>query len=170
MKKHIAKRKVNMKHKKIVSIIGALFLIISAIALITGCTQGNSNKNNANSDWMPVSNKNDLVGTWATKLSNSGLVWEEIFSVASDFNGHIEINIDYSTASSQVSASINELKSVLLDGGFSVDHNATNKKIKATPNFTSTDLQEMIPFIKLNSSKTKIKFTKNGEHIEYTKR
>jgi len=39
MKKHIAKRKVNMKHKKIVSIIGTLILIISAVALITGCPQ-----------------------------------------------------------------------------------------------------------------------------------
>ena len=41
MKKHIAKRKVNMKHKKIVSIIGTLILIISAVALITGCPQPN---------------------------------------------------------------------------------------------------------------------------------
>ena len=39
MKKHIAKRKVNMKHKKIVSMIGTLILIISAVALITGCPQ-----------------------------------------------------------------------------------------------------------------------------------
>ena len=39
LKKHIAKRKVNMKHKKIVSIIGTLILIISAVALITGCPQ-----------------------------------------------------------------------------------------------------------------------------------
>ena len=41
MKKHIAKRKVNMKHKKIVSIIGTLILIISAVALVTGCPQPN---------------------------------------------------------------------------------------------------------------------------------
>ncbi|UTC87820.1 hypothetical protein [Treponema denticola] len=41
MKKHIAKRKVNMKHKKIASMIGALVLIISAVALITGCPQPN---------------------------------------------------------------------------------------------------------------------------------
>jgi len=39
--KKIAKRKVNMKHKKIVSIIGTLILIISAVALITGCPQPN---------------------------------------------------------------------------------------------------------------------------------
>ena len=41
MKKYIAKRKVNMKQKKRVSIIGTLILIISAVALITGCPQPN---------------------------------------------------------------------------------------------------------------------------------
>jgi len=35
-----------MKQKKIVSLIGALILIISAVMLITGCSQPNSNKEN----------------------------------------------------------------------------------------------------------------------------
>ena len=35
-----------MKQKKIVSLIGALILIISAVVLITGCSQPNSNKEN----------------------------------------------------------------------------------------------------------------------------
>lgn len=33
-----------MKHRKIVSMIGALILIIGAVALITGCPQANGNK------------------------------------------------------------------------------------------------------------------------------
>ena len=41
MKKNIAKRKVEVKQKKRVSIIGTLILIISAVALITGCLQPN---------------------------------------------------------------------------------------------------------------------------------
>ncbi|MGP1577157.1 MAG: hypothetical protein ACTTH7_06695 [Treponema sp.] len=36
-----------MKQKRLVSLIGALVVIISAVVLITGCTQPNSNKGNA---------------------------------------------------------------------------------------------------------------------------
>ena len=35
-----------MKQRKVVSMIGALVLIISAVVLITGCSQPNSNKGN----------------------------------------------------------------------------------------------------------------------------
>ena len=35
-----------MKQRKVVSLIGALVLIISAVAFITGCPQANSNKGN----------------------------------------------------------------------------------------------------------------------------
>ena len=35
-----------MKQRKLVSLIGALVLIISAVVLITGCSQPNSNKGN----------------------------------------------------------------------------------------------------------------------------
>ena len=45
MKKH-CERKVEMKQRKVVSMIGALILIISALLLITGCSQPNSNKGN----------------------------------------------------------------------------------------------------------------------------
>ena len=44
MKKDIARRKVEMKQRKVVSMIGALILIIGAVALITGCPQANGNK------------------------------------------------------------------------------------------------------------------------------
>ena len=40
-------RKVEMKQIKKVSLIGALVVIMSAVVLITGCSQANSNKNNS---------------------------------------------------------------------------------------------------------------------------
>ena len=36
-----------MKHKRFVSVIGVLVLIISAVALVTGCQQANNNKDKA---------------------------------------------------------------------------------------------------------------------------
>ena len=49
-----------MKQRKVVSVIGALVLIISAVALITGCPQANNNTGNTNTSGS--SNVN-LVGT-----------------------------------------------------------------------------------------------------------
>ena len=45
-KKH-CERKVEMKQKRFVSMIGALVVILGAVAFITGCPQANSNKDKA---------------------------------------------------------------------------------------------------------------------------
>ena len=49
-----------MKQKKIVSLIGALVLIISAVAFITGCPQANSGKSNENNK-VPEYIKGDIA-------------------------------------------------------------------------------------------------------------
>jgi len=91
-----------MKQKRLVSVIGALVLIISAVALISGCQQANGNQNNTSSDWRPVSNKSDLVGTWKASVSGSGVVEKKIFYVASDFSGYFKIDVDYAVEGNNV--------------------------------------------------------------------
>ena len=158
-----------MKQKRLVSVIGALVLIISAVALISGCQQANGNQNNTSSDWMPVSNKSDLVGTWKAEFSMSGVVGTKTLSVASDFSGYLQHEEDYSSADASYAASVAGAVSELEDIGFIVTHDPANKTISARLNFTHEILEGMLSFIKLNSSKTKMKFTAGENSVEYTK-
>jgi lipoprotein len=52
-----------MKQKKIVSLIGALILIISAVMLITGCSQPNSNKENTGNNSENTDNNGGNSGS-----------------------------------------------------------------------------------------------------------
>ena len=158
-----------MKQKRLVSVIGALVLIISAVALISGCQQANGNQNNTSSDWRPVSNKSDLVGTWKAEFSMSGVVGTKTLSVASDFSGYLQHEEDYSSADASYAASVNDAVSDLEALGFDVDHDSANKTINARLNFTPEVLEGMLSFMKLNSSKTKIKFGMGENSMEYTK-
>ena len=158
-----------MKQKRLVSVIGALVLIISAVALISGCQQANGNQNNTDSDWSPVSNKNDLVGTWKASFSMSGVVGSKTLFVASDFSGYLQHEENYSSADASYAASVNDAVSELRKQGFNVDHNTTNKTINAKLNFTSEVLEGLLSFMKLNSSKTKMKFIMGENSMEYTK-
>ena len=158
-----------MKQKRLVSVIGALVLIISAVALISGCQQANGNQNNTSSDWRPVLNKSDLVGTWKADFSMSGVVGKKTLYVASNFSGYLQHEEDYSGADASYAASVAGAVSDLEALGFDVDHDPANKTINARLNFTPEDLEGMLSFMKLNSSKTKIKFTVGGNSIEYTK-
>ena len=158
-----------MKQKRLVSMIGALVLIISAVALISGCQQANGNQNNTSSDWKPVSNKSDLVGTWKADFSMSGVVGTKTLFVASDFSGYLQHEEDYSSADASYAASVAGAVSELEDIGFIVTHDPANKTISARLNFTPEVLEGMLSFIKLNSSKTKMKFTAGENSVEYTK-
>ena len=89
--------------------------------------------------------------------------------MASDFSGYFKIDADYSMADASFLASVGDVISGLEGIGFIVAHDPANKTISAIQNFTSTDLQEMVSLIKLNSSKTKIKFTAGENSVEYTK-
>ena len=65
-----------MKQKKLVSMIGALVVIISAIVLITGCSQPNSN-NGGNT--VGVQFPDDLRNTsWSHKTEIGGMVTNSI--------------------------------------------------------------------------------------------
>ena len=158
-----------MKQKRLVSVIGALVLITSAVALISGCQQANGNQNNTSSDWKPVSNKSDLVGTWKADFSMSGVVGTKTLFVASDFSGYLQHEEDYSSADASYAASVAGAVSALQDIGYTVYHDSVNKTINARLNFTHEVLEGMLSFIKLNSSKTKMKFTAGENSVEYTK-
>ena len=83
-----------MKQRKIVSMVGTLVLIISAIVLITGCSQPNSNSgnisnnggntgnnggNNAGGNTVGVQFSDDLRNTnWSHKTVISGMVMNSI--------------------------------------------------------------------------------------------
>ena len=158
-----------MKQKRLVSVIGALVLIISAVALISGCQQANGNQNNTSSDWKPVSNKSDLVGTWKADFSMSGVVGTKTLYFASDFSGYLQHEEDYSSADASYAASVDDAVSALQDIGYTVHHDPVNKTINARLNFTHEILEGMLSFIKLNSSKTKMKFGMGENSMEYTK-
>ena len=51
-----------MKQRKVVAMIGALVLIISAVVLITGCSQPNSNKENTGNNSGNISNNGGNTG------------------------------------------------------------------------------------------------------------
>ena len=52
-----------MKQRKVVSMIGALVLIISAVVLITGCSQPNSNKGNTGNNGGNTGNNDGNTGS-----------------------------------------------------------------------------------------------------------
>lgn len=63
-----------MKQKKIVSLIGALVLIISAVALITGCSQPNNNKGNTGNNSGHTGNNGGNSGS----TGNTDIVKKDI--------------------------------------------------------------------------------------------
>ena len=61
-----------MKQRKVVSMIGALVLIISAVVLITGCSQPNSNKGNTGNNSGNISNNTGNTGNNGENTGNNG--------------------------------------------------------------------------------------------------
>ena len=61
-----------MKQRKVVSMIGALVLIISAVVLITGCSQPNSNKGNTGNNSGNISNNGGNTGNNGGNTGNNG--------------------------------------------------------------------------------------------------
>ena len=61
-----------MKQRKVVSMIGSLVLIISAVVLITGCSQPNSNKGNTGNNSGNISNNGGNTGNNGGNTGNNG--------------------------------------------------------------------------------------------------
>ena len=61
-----------MKQRKVVSMIGALVLIISAVVLITGCSQPNSNKGNTGNNSGNISDNGGNTGNNGGNTGNNG--------------------------------------------------------------------------------------------------
>ena len=76
-----------MKQKRFVSVIGALVLIISAVVLITGCSQPNSNKENTGNNGGTL----EVQPTGKADPALKGTSWESTAYVAIEFteNGNI---------------------------------------------------------------------------------
>ena len=61
-----------MKQRKVVSMIGALVVIISAVVLITGCSQPNSNKGNTGNNSGNISNTGNTGNNGGNTGNNGG--------------------------------------------------------------------------------------------------
>ena len=74
-----------MKQRKVVSMIGALVLIISAVVLITGCSQPNSNKGNTGNNSGNISNNGGNTGNNGGNTGSTDILKKDIveFDVAS---------------------------------------------------------------------------------------
>ena len=53
MKQDIAKRKVKMKQRKIVSMIGMLVVLLCTLFIMTGCPTGQEPQNEQGEQWKP---------------------------------------------------------------------------------------------------------------------
>ena len=62
-----------MKQRKVVSMIGALVVIISAVVLITGCSQPNSNKGNTGNNSGNISNNGGNTGNTGDNDNSNNL-------------------------------------------------------------------------------------------------
>ena len=68
-----------MKQRKVVPMIGALVVIISAVVLITGCFQPNSNKGNTGNNSGNISNNGGSLEVQPTGKSDpklKGTIWK----------------------------------------------------------------------------------------------
>ncbi|MGF7110458.1 hypothetical protein [Treponema pedis] len=76
-----------MKQRKVVSVIGALVLIISAVVFITGCSQPNSNKENTGNNGGTL----EVQPTGKADPALKGTRWESTADVSIEFteNGNI---------------------------------------------------------------------------------
>ena len=61
-----------MKQRNVVSMLGALVLIISAVVLITGCPPANSNKGNTGNNSGNISNNGGNTGNNGSNTGNNG--------------------------------------------------------------------------------------------------
>ena len=80
MKDDIPKRKAKMKQKRLVSIIGALVVIISAIVLTTGCPQANDGKSQTTAEGIDTYegvSSGEVSGLWTIKVDKVGIITGE---------------------------------------------------------------------------------------------
>ena len=108
-----------MKQRKVVSMIGALVLIISAVVLITGCSQPNSNKGNTGNNIGNIGNNGGNSGTTGnTDIVKKDIIEFETASVkCTNTNSYTKI-----TSGSQIQEKDKLLFEAILPTGKVVEH------------------------------------------------
>ena len=112
-----------MKQKRFVSMIGALVLIISAVVLITGCSQPNSNKGNTGNNSGNISNNGGNTGnnggnTGSTDILKKDIIEFETASVkCTNTNSYTKV-----TSGSQIQEKDKLLFEAILPTGKVVEH------------------------------------------------
>ena len=105
-----------MKQRKVVSLIGALVLLISAVVLITGCSQPNSNKGNTGNNSGSAGNNGGNTGS--TDILKKDIIEFDSASVkCTNTNSYTKV-----TSGSQIQEKDKLLFEAILPTGKVVEH------------------------------------------------
>ena len=105
-----------MKQRKVVSLIGALVLLISAVVLITGCSQPNSNKGNTGNNSGSAGNNGENTGS--TDILKKDIIEFDSASVkCTNTNSYTKV-----TSGSQIQEKDKLLFEAILPTGKVVEH------------------------------------------------
>lgn len=144
-----------------------------SIAFI-GCSNSSdsSSSDSSSTEWLPVSNKADLIGTWVCDFSSTERV---TIVINSNYKGDATSVYDLSSKSqSEIDAFMNKLNNSLLDGGHATYDNTTKKITTIFPigydrgYGEGVSLEEFSALVQINSTKDKIRAVENTQAV-YTK-
>lgn len=155
-----------------------LATVLLSIAFI-GCS--NSSDSNltpyippSSTEWLPVSNKADLIGTWVCDFGSTERV---TIVINSNYKGDMTDVMSYDLSSksqSEIDAYMNKLNNSLLDGGHATYDNTTKKITIISPigydrgYGQGVSIDTLAAAVQINSTKDKIRTVKNTQAV-YTK-
>ena len=124
-------------------------------------------------DWLPVTSKNDMVGTW---VANPNLLEHATLSIKQDYTGTFINAMSVSgNTNEQITSAVHTLNQVLKDGGHAV-YDSSSKKIITTMPIghdagygQGPTLDVIMIYTKINSTKNKLLFSYGGNSATYTK-
>lgn len=148
------------------------FLLLFTIEILLSLFVSCSNPNNSTPpEWSDVTEKSDLIGTWKAEFYASGAHDTNTLYIGSNYAGFLKTEEDYSDATEEYQNQIPTVVNYLESNGYTYTNNSTEKKLTVIINLSATDLDDFIRESKMqiNSSKTKIKMTSNGNTAEYVK-
>lgn len=147
----------------------ALVALAAAAALVgLAACSNSSDSSSASSEWLPVTNKADLIGTWVGSWSDGTSTVK--LAIRSDYTGEKteSMPLDLSSKSSnEITKIINKMDAMLTDGGYTT-YDASAKVLSMTypigynpnkGNGTPKTLDYLLPFISIHVSKTQIMLT-----------
>lgn len=142
------------------------FLINGAIYL------GSITKNpQYDNNWITVSNRNEIVGTWTAYLVSNGINVTEVFRLFPGFTGDMTMAYNFSNTSYS-NEQIQTVKTKLENSGYQCTYNSSSKILTATVAISNDNFNEMISqtIIKIHASnKRRLQLSMNGNEIEFVK-